>query len=82
MSPTLGLPVAVVLHEDNGESISYSLDHQFASVRRLPDADVRAIFECLHENKEVPSHLNFYIVPPVAKKELKLSPPAYEFPGK
>jgi hypothetical protein len=51
-----------------------------ASVRRLEDSDVRAVFECLHEGRPPPSHLSFRIVP-VGPNGLKLSPPSHEFPG-
>jgi hypothetical protein len=49
-------------------------------MRRLSDADVRAIFESLHGNGQPPSHLKFQIVP-VGANGLKLSPPSYEFEG-
>jgi hypothetical protein len=52
-----------------------------ATIRRLSDCDVRAIFEALHENKPVPPHLQFGIVP-VGPTGLKLSPPSFEFEGK
>ena len=52
-----------------------------AVVRRLADNDVRAIFECIHDNKPRPEHLPFTIVP-VGTSGLKLSPPSYEFEGK
>jgi hypothetical protein len=70
-----------------GNTVSYdeessSLDNnQISTIRRLPDSDVRAVFECLHENKPAPSHLKFVIVP-VGSSGLKLSPPSYEFSGK
>jgi hypothetical protein len=51
-----------------------------ASVRRLEDSDVRAVFECLHERRPPPPHLPFRIVP-VGPNGLKLSPPSHEFPG-
>jgi hypothetical protein len=52
-----------------------------ATIRRLSDGDVRAIFESLHEGKPPPAHLKFSIVrsPP---NGLKLSPPPYEYEGK
>lgn len=52
-----------------------------ATIRRLSDGDVRAIFESLHEGKTPPAHLKFQIVrsPP---NGLKLSPPPYEYEGK
>ena len=50
-------------------------------IRRLSDADVRAIFESLHHGVAPPSHLYFQIVP-VGPTGLKLSPPAHEFEGK
>ena len=52
-----------------------------ATMRRLSDADVRAIFESLHGNEPPPSHLQFQIVP-VSSDGQKLSPPSYEFEGK
>lgn len=51
-----------------------------ATIRRLLDADVRAIFESLHHGAPPPSHLNFQIVP-VGPTGLRLSPPAIEFEG-
>ena len=51
-----------------------------ATIRRLSDADVRAIFESLHGNLPPPPHLKFKIVP-VGPNGLKLSPPSYEFEG-
>lgn len=48
------------------------------SVRRLADADVRAIFESLHHHKAPPEHLSFKIVT-VGNTGLKLSPPSLEF---
>ena len=52
-----------------------------ATISRLSFADVRAIFDCLHDNKDVPKHLKFTIVP-VGPTRNKLSPPSYEFEGK
>jgi hypothetical protein len=52
-----------------------------ASIRRLSDDDVRAVFECLHHNTTPPSHLPFQIVP-VGADGLKLSPPSFQFEGK
>lgn len=51
-----------------------------ASIRRLSDDDVRAIFECVHNNTNAPSHLPFQIVP-VGTDGLKLSPPSFQFDG-
>jgi hypothetical protein len=51
-----------------------------ATIRRLSDTDVRAIFESLHGNSPPPPHLEFQIVP-VGPNGLKLSPPSYEFEG-
>lgn len=65
---------------DDAESTSV-YQSQISTIRRLPDSDVRAIFECLHENKPAPSHLPFTIVP-VGTNGLKLSPPSYEFSSK
>jgi hypothetical protein len=50
------------------------------AVRRLADDDVRSIFECLHHEAPLPSHLRFSIVP-VGPNGLRLSPPSYEFEG-
>ena len=66
-------------HDDNEDDAS-SDTQQVTTIRRLPDSDVRAIFECLHENKPASSHLKFAIVP-VGANGLKLSPPSYEFAG-
>ena len=52
-----------------------------ATIRRLSDDDVRAIFECLHHQAPLPDHLQFTIVP-VGPNGLKLSPPSYEFESK
>ena len=51
-----------------------------ATMRRLSDGDVRAIFESLHGSSQPPPHLNFQIVP-VGPNGLKLSPPSFEFEG-
>jgi len=51
------------------------------TVRRLADADVRSIFESIHDNKPAPHHLKFTIIP-VGPTGLKLSPPSFEFEGK
>jgi hypothetical protein len=51
-----------------------------ATIRRLSDADVRAIFESLHGNLPPPTHLRFKIVP-VGPNGQKWSPPPYEFEG-
>lgn len=48
--------------------------------RRVGDADVRSIFDCLHHGQQPPRHLPFHIVP-AGPGDLKLSPPSYEFPG-
>jgi hypothetical protein len=60
---------------------SGSSSNSSSTVRRLSDDEVRAIFECLHSERPVPTHLKFQIVP-VGSNGLKLSPPSYEFPGK
>ena len=52
-----------------------------ATVRKLENDDVRAIFESLHDNKPPPPGLNFRIVP-VDSDGLRLSPPAHEYEGK
>lgn len=52
-----------------------------ATISRLNFADVRAIFDCLHDDKDIPKHLKFSIVP-VGPTRNKLSPPSYEFEGK
>jgi hypothetical protein len=51
-----------------------------ATLKRLNDDDVRAVFECLHSNASLlpPQHLPFRIVP-VGVGGHKLSPPSYEF---
>ena len=54
---------------------------QMATMRRLSDVDVRAIFESLHGNEQPPPHLKFQIVP-VGANGLRLSPPSYAFEGK
>ena len=51
-----------------------------ATIRRLSDLDVRAIFEAVHQNRPPPSHLEFRIVP-VGPDGLKLSPPSHQFEG-
>jgi hypothetical protein len=51
-----------------------------ATIRRLSDEDVRAIFESVHNNHRPPPHLQFKIVR-VGPEGLKLSPPSYEFEG-
>ena len=54
-----------------------------ATLKRLNDDDVRAVFECLHSSssnllQQLPRHLHFRIVP-VGPGGHKLSPPSYEF---
>jgi hypothetical protein len=51
-----------------------------ATIRRLSDDDVRAVFEAVHDNRQPPTHLQFQIVP-VGPEGLKLSPPSFEFEG-
>jgi hypothetical protein len=51
-----------------------------ATIRRLSDEDVRAIFECVHNNMLPPVHLQFQMVP-VGPEGLRLSPPSYQFEG-
>jgi hypothetical protein len=46
--------------------------------RRLTNAKVRSIFECLHHNQPPPDNLPFTIVP-VGQNGKDLSPPSYEF---
>lgn len=46
--------------------------------RRLTNAKVRAIFECLHHNTPPPVNLPFTIVP-VGAHGKDLSPPSFEF---
>jgi hypothetical protein len=50
-----------------------------ATLRRMQDEDVRAIFEYLHQKAPPPVHLKFKIVP-VGPGEA-LSPPEFEFAG-
>lgn len=49
-----------------------------ATIRRLSDDDVRAIFESVHNNRLPPPNLMFKVVP-VGPNGLKLSPPSFEF---
>jgi hypothetical protein len=48
--------------------------------RKLTDADVRSIFECLHHKAPIPQNLKFTIVP-VGPSGQKFSPPSHEFEG-
>jgi hypothetical protein len=48
--------------------------------RKLTDADVRSIFECLHHKAPIPPNLKFTIVP-VGPSGQKFSPPSHEFEG-
>ncbi|KAL7572094.1 hypothetical protein ACA910_001734 [Epithemia clementina (nom. ined.)] len=50
----------------------------YSTMRRLLNEDVRAIFECLHNQLPKPPHLDFSIVY-VGPDGQKLSPPPYEF---
>jgi hypothetical protein len=68
--------------DDDDDTETPTVYHsQISTIRRLPDTDVRAIFECLHESKPQPPNLPFMIVP-VGANGLKLSPPSYEFSSK
>jgi hypothetical protein len=67
--------------KNNASSSSNNSSNSSSTVRRLSDGEVRAIFECLHSERPVPTHLKFQIVP-VGSNGLKLSPPSYEFQGK
>ena len=58
---------------------AHNLD-KMATIRRLSDNDVRAIFESVHHNRHPPPHLQFQVVP-VGPEGLRLSPPSYEFEG-
>ena len=51
-----------------------------ATIRRLSDADVKAVFDCVHNDRPPPANLSFQIVN-VGPTGLKLSPPSYEFEG-
>jgi hypothetical protein len=51
-----------------------------ATIRRLSDDDVRAVFEAVHNNSTPPEHLPFQIVP-IGSDGLKLSPPSFQFEG-
>jgi len=51
-----------------------------ATVKKLNNDDVRAIFEAMHNNHLPPPHLKFQIVP-VTAPEKKLSPPSFQFEG-
>ena len=52
-----------------------------ATIRKLSDNDVRAIFESLHGNVPPPPHLPFKIYRSGPQTQNK-SPPSYEFEGK
>jgi hypothetical protein len=52
-----------------------------ATTRRLSDDDVKAVFDCVHNNKPPPKRLYFQIVN-VGSNGLKLSPPSLEFEGR
>mmetsp|Transcript_6069 Transcript_6069/g.11484 ORF Transcript_6069/g.11484 Transcript_6069/m.11484 type:complete len:119 (+) Transcript_6069:116-472(+) len=49
-----------------------------ATIRRLSDDDVKAVFDCVHNNMAPPPNLSFQIVN-VGPNGLKLSPPSFEF---
>ena len=51
-----------------------------ATIRRLSDEDVKAVFNCVHNNRPPPADLPFHLVN-VGPNGLKLSPPSYEFEG-
>lgn len=51
-----------------------------ATIRRLSDEDVKAVFDCVHNNRPPPADLPFHLVN-VGPNGLKLSPPSYEFEG-
>jgi hypothetical protein len=72
---------AASMSSSNNSSTGNSNSSSSSTVRRLSDTEVRAIFECLHSERPVPTHLKFQIVP-VNSNGLKLSPPSYEFQGK
>jgi hypothetical protein len=72
--------ISSLAHLAHTHSTSRHMLSGMATIRRLEDKDVRAIFECLHEGRPPPSQLSFQIVP-VGPNGLKLSPPSYEFPG-
>lgn len=49
--------------------------------RRIPDSDIRDIFDCIYdESKVIPSHLHFTVIPSIPNGE-KLSPPSLQFEG-
>lgn len=51
-----------------------------ATIRRLSDEDVKAVFDCVHNNRPPPADLPFHLVN-VGPNGLKLSPPSFEFEG-
>jgi hypothetical protein len=51
-----------------------------ATVRRMPNEDVRAIFESLHQHAPLPAHLKFKVVMGVLNGK-RLSPPPFEYEG-
>lgn len=61
--------------------IHTSTSTRMATLRKLTDTEVRAIFESLHGDSQPPPHLKFKIVRCQAHCQ-KLSPPSYEFEGK
>ena len=69
------------MRQTHSQVLSIGSSFKMNPIRRLSDADVRSIFESLHENKRPPPDLPFQIVP-VGPNGLKLSPPSYEFEGK
>jgi hypothetical protein len=79
-----------VIHSNENEMINQAPvpDHSsrprrmHTASRRIPDSDIRAIFECIYDaTKVIPSHIKFKIVKSISNGE-KLSPPQLQFEGR
>ena len=72
------------LHTSSGRLSALFDNHNasstMATIRRLSDEDVKAVFDCVHNNRPPPADLPFHLVN-VGPNGLKLSPPSYEFEG-
>jgi hypothetical protein len=68
------------LHARSTSKRSPSRSPGSATVRRMPNEDVRAIFESLHQHGPLPAHLEFKVVMGVLNGK-RLSPPPFEYEG-
>jgi hypothetical protein len=68
------------LHARSTSKRSPSRSPGSTTVPRIPNDDVRAIFESVHQHGPIPAHLKFKVVMGVMNGK-RLSPPPFEYEG-